>query len=63
MSSQPSINYKKTNRIPQELHTDVRKEMEVFQLNLLTGFIIQKFKGANKPLLNILKSATGVYAN
>lgn len=63
MSSQPSINYKKTNHIPQELHTAVRKEMEVFQLNLLTGFIIQKFKGVNKPLLNILKSATGVYAN
>lgn len=54
MSSQPSINYKKTNHIPQESHTDVRKEMEVFQLNLFPDFITQKFRDANKPVLNRL---------
>lgn len=56
MSSQPSINYKKTNHIPQESHTDVRKEMEVFQFNFFHGFITQKFRDANKLVLNRLHS-------
>lgn len=54
MSSQPSINYKKTNHIPQESLTGVRKEMEIFQFNLLPGFITQKFRDANKPVLSRL---------
>lgn len=53
MSSQPSINYKKTNHIPQESHNDVRKEMEVFQFSLFPGFITQKFRDANKPVHTI----------
>lgn len=66
MSSQPSINYKKTNHIPQESHSDVRKEMDIFQFNLFPGFITQKFMDANKPVLNrlhILKSTIFVCAN
>lgn len=54
MSSQPSINYKKTNHIPQESHTDVRKEMEVFQFNLFPVFFTQKFGDTNKPVLSRL---------
>lgn len=40
--------------------------MEVFQLNLFTGFITQKFRDANKPVLNrlySLKNAACVCAN
>lgn len=52
------------NHIPQESHTDIRKEMEGFQLNLFTGFIMQKFRDANKPIFNRLyKSATCVCAS